>query len=102
MPGGNAGFEELAGVLKPIGNGEIFCMNNNSVCFLTGGASVAIFVLVTEFVGVRHRSMMGMSLWYCWSISLMALAGLGFLIRDWRMLSIATSVPGIFALLGWL
>ena len=32
----------------------------------------------------------------------MALAGLGFLIRDWRMLSIATSVPGIPALLGWL
>lgn len=66
-----------------------------------GGASVAIFVLVTEFVGVRHRSMMGMSLWYCWSISLMALAGLGYLIRDWRMLSIATSVPGIPTLLGW-
>ena len=76
-------------------------MDNNSF-FLTGGASVAIFVLVTEFVGVRHRSMMGMSLWYCWSISLMALAGLGYLIRDWRMLSIATSVPGIPALLGWL
>ena len=68
----------------------------------SGGASVAIFVLVTEFVGVRHRSMMGMSLWYCWSISLVALAGLGYLIRDWRMLTIATAVPGLPALLGWL
>ncbi|KAL9979757.1 hypothetical protein ACROYT_G017467 [Oculina patagonica] len=66
-----------------------------------GGASVAIFVLVTEFVGVRHRSMMGMSLWYCWSLSLMALAGIAYLIRDWRMLTIATAVPGIPALLGW-
>jgi len=66
-----------------------------------GGASVAIFVLVTEFVGVRHRSVMGMSLWYCWSLSLMALAGLAYVIRDWRMLSIATAVPGIPALLGW-
>lgn len=66
-----------------------------------GGASVAIFVLVTEFVGVRHRSMMGMSLWYCWSLSLMLLAGMGYLIRDWRMLTIATAVPGIPALLGW-
>lgn len=66
-----------------------------------GGASVAIFVLVTEFVGVRHRSVMGMSLWYCWSISLMALAGLGYLIRDWRMLSIATAVPAFPALFGW-
>ena len=101
MPGGNAGYEELAGGLKANQNGEVFCMDNNSF-FLTGGASVAIFVLVTEFVGVRHRSMMGMSLWYCWSISLMALAGLGYLIRDWRMLSIATSVPGIPALLCWL
>ena len=70
--------------------------------FLSGGASVAIFVLVTEFVGVRHRSMMGMSLWYCWSISLMILAGLGYLIRDWRILAIATAVPAFPALLGWL
>lgn len=66
-----------------------------------GGASVAIFVLVTEFVGVRHRGVMGMSLWYCWSLSLVALAGLGYLIRDWRMLTIATAVPGFPALLGW-
>ena len=32
----------------------------------------------------------------------MALAGIGYLIRDWRMLTIATAVPGIPALLGWL
>ena len=73
-----------------------------SVFVLSGGASVAIFVLVTEFVGVHHRSMMGMSLWYCWSLSLMALAGIAYLIRDWRMLTIATAVPGLPALLGWL
>ena len=101
MPGGNAGYEELAGGLKPIRTVKYFVLII-ILFFLTGGASVAIFVLVTEFVGVRHRSMMGMSLWYCWSISLMALAGLGYLIRDWRMLSIATSVPGIPALLVWL
>lgn len=66
-----------------------------------GGASVAIFVLITEFVGVQHRSIMGMSLWYCWSLSLVALAGVGYLIRDWRILTIATAVPGFPALLGW-
>lgn len=77
----------------------------NSISFRfcqQGGASVAIFVLITEFVGVQHRSIMGMSLWYCWSLSLVALAGVGYLIRDWRILTIATAVPGFPALLGWL
>ena len=73
-----------------------------SFLFSTGGASVAIFVLVTEFVGVRQRSMMGMSLWYCWSISLMCLAGIAYFITDWRTLTIVTAVPGLPALLGWL
>ena len=28
------GYEELAGGLEPIRNGEIFCMNNNVYCML--------------------------------------------------------------------
>lgn len=61
-----------------------------------------MFVLLTEFVSPKDRSMMGNSLWYSWTISLVALAGVAYLIRDWVMLTIATAVPGIPFLLAYL
>ena len=63
---------------------------------------MSTFVLVMEFVGVRHRSMMGSSLWYCWTLSLISLAGVAYLIRDWKILTIVTAAPGIIAVLGYL
>ena len=61
-----------------------------------------IFILVMEFVGVRHRSMMGTALWYCWTLSLISLAGVAYLIRDWKILTIVTAVPGIPVIFGYL
>ena len=63
---------------------------------------MTVFVMISEFVGVRHRSMMGTSLWYCWTLSLIALAGVAYLIRDWRILTIVTSAPGIAFVVGCL
>ena len=63
---------------------------------------MSIFVLVMEFVGVRHRSMMGSAIWYCWTLSLISLAGVAYLIRDWKILSIVAAVPGITAVFGYL
>lgn len=67
-----------------------------------GGASIGIYVLVTEMVGIRHRSLIGVSLWYCWTLSLLFLDLLAYLIRDWRKLAIVCGVPAIPVVLGWL
>lgn len=71
------------------------------VGFCLAGGSMSFFVLLTELVGTRHRSMMGTSLWYCWTLSLIALAGVAYLIRDWRMLCIVTGAPAIAIVFGW-
>ena len=69
---------------------------------ISAGGGMSFFVLITELVGVRHRSLMGTSLWYCWTLSLMALAGVAYLVRDWRMLCIVTGAPAIVMVFGLL
>ncbi|PFX33207.1 Solute carrier family 22 member 5 [Stylophora pistillata] len=66
-----------------------------------GGGAMGIYVLATEFAGVRHRHVAGTSLWYSWTLSLVMLAGLAYGIRDWRFLSITCAVPGLISFIGW-
>lgn len=73
----------------------------SSLC-MSGGYSIAAYVLLTELVGIRHRSTAGCSIWYSFNLSNMALAGLAYLVRDWRKLSIIMGAPAIPFLLGWL
>jgi len=45
--------------------------------------------------------MIGVSLWYCWTLSLLVLDLLAYLIRDWRKLAITCGVPAIPVVIGW-
>ena len=69
---------------------------------VSGGYSIAAYVLLTELVGIRHRSTAGCSIWYSFNLSSMSLAGLAYLVRDWRKLSIIMGAPAIPFVLGWL
>lgn len=73
----------------------LFAMFRLFVGISIGGGGMSLFVLLAELAGPRHRSLIGTSLWYCWTLSLIALAGVAFLIRDWRTLCIATGAPAI-------
>ncbi|XP_022803502.1 solute carrier family 22 member 15-like [Stylophora pistillata] len=66
-----------------------------------GGGSMGVYVLATEFVGKRHRHVAGTSLFYSWALGLETLAGLAYGVRDWRMLSIVCSAPGLISILAW-
>lgn len=70
--------------------------------FSSGGGGMSTFVLIAELVGPRHRSLMGTSLWYCWTLSLIALAGVAYLVRNWRTLCIVTGAPAIAVAGLWL
>ena len=62
---------------------------------------MGMYVLATEFVGKRHRHVAGTSLFYSWALGLVTLAGLAYAVRDWRMLSIMCSAPGLISILAW-
>lgn len=69
---------------------------------LSGGGGMSLFVILAESAGPRHRSLIGTSLWYCWTLALIALAGVAYLIRDWRKLCITSGIPAIVVAAFWL
>ncbi|KAL9983938.1 hypothetical protein ACROYT_G006187 [Oculina patagonica] len=66
-----------------------------------GSSSLAMYVLLVEYVGKRHRHVIGTSLWYFWVISLMLLPLFAYFIRDWRTLAAAGAAPGILQIFFW-
>ncbi|GBG68515.1 hypothetical protein CBR_g3059 [Chara braunii] len=63
--------------------------------FGCGGIGSNAFVLATEPIGPSHRSTLGMSTMYFYSLGVMILALLGFLFRSWRHVMIAVSIPSL-------
>ena len=66
-----------------------------------GTSSVSMFVLMMENINVKHRAGAAACLSFAWSIGMMILALLGYLIRDWRILSITAAIPGFVNILFW-
>ncbi|XP_062323526.1 solute carrier family 22 member 13 [Osmerus eperlanus] len=52
------------------------------------------FVLGTEWTGSKHRMLAGVITDYFFGFGYIILAGLAYLIRDWRKLQLAISAPG--------
>nr|XP_058973447.1 organic cation transporter protein-like [Pocillopora verrucosa] len=66
-----------------------------------GSSALAVYVLVFEYVGKRHRHVVGTTLFYFWILSLMVLALFAWLIRDWRTLAMAAAIPGLLTIFFW-
>ncbi|XP_029305359.1 solute carrier family 22 member 7-like [Cottoperca gobio] len=73
--------------------------------FLTGfgltGISIIAIVLSIEWVDTDHRSFIGVIGSLSWSVGNMLLAGLAFLVNDWRSLIMTVTAPLGFAILTW-
>lgn len=69
--------------------------------FFQGGVYITLYVLVTEFVGPKHRSLAGTLVWIFYTSSLILLSGLAYGVRDWKTLSIVVSVPAFPLLIFW-
>ena len=60
-----------------------------------------IFVMITEYVGVRHRHVAGNAIWFSWVASLISLGGFAYFIREWRTLTIVIGVLGAVCIFLW-
>ncbi|KAG8318292.1 hypothetical protein J6590_006608 [Homalodisca vitripennis] len=59
------------------------------------------YVLAIELVGPKHRTVCTILTNIAYSLGLVALAAVVYLIRDWRQLALATSVPFLSFFLYW-
>ena len=60
-----------------------------------------MFVILTEYVGIRHRHVLGTLMFFAWPLSGMLLAGIGYVTRDWRTQSIVVGVLGMPVVFCW-
>uniref|UniRef100_A0A8C9TZ08 Si:dkey-166k12.1 n=1 Tax=Scleropages formosus TaxID=113540 RepID=A0A8C9TZ08_SCLFO len=58
------------------------------------GVIINAFVLGTEWTCTRHRMLAGIITDYFFGLGYMLLAGVAYLVRDWRKLQLAISAPG--------
>ncbi|GFO06262.1 organic cation transporter protein [Plakobranchus ocellatus] len=65
------------------------------------GAFLVAYTLATEMVGPRYRVIAGFVSQSFYSIGFMTLAGIAFLIREWRYLEIAITLPVILFGVYW-
>ncbi|XP_048840944.1 solute carrier family 22 member 6-A isoform X1 [Brienomyrus brachyistius] len=87
-------------VQATFGVGAAFAPNVCTYMFLrfVVGMTVAavimnIFVLGTEWTGQKHRMLAGLLTDYFFGLGYIMLAGVAYLIRDWRTLQLAISLP---------
>ncbi|XP_029965987.1 organic cation transporter protein isoform X2 [Salarias fasciatus] len=60
------------------------------------GVIMNAFVLGTEWTGSKQRMLAGIVTDYSFGVGYILLAGVAYLIRDWRKLQLAISAPGFF------
>uniref|UniRef100_A0A3B4AY89 Major facilitator superfamily (MFS) profile domain-containing protein n=1 Tax=Periophthalmus magnuspinnatus TaxID=409849 RepID=A0A3B4AY89_9GOBI len=65
------------------------------------GLSIIGVVLGIEWTDVRHRTFTGTVMSLSWSLGNMCLGLMAFLIRDWRLLTLAVTVPCALAIVCW-
>lgn len=63
------------------------------------GAYCSAFTMSLELVGPRWRHVVGMFITAMWSVGILFVGMLAFFIRDWQILQLAASLPGISFLL---
>jgi len=68
---------------------------------LTGGYATSTFTLIMEYAGPRYRSRAGFGVFYFWSLALLTIALLGYLVGSWRTLSLVVSAPGLLYFVLW-
>ncbi|XP_052807207.1 organic cation transporter protein-like [Mya arenaria] len=79
----------------------VYVLLTFSVGFFAVGNFMPVFVIGMEFVGPPYRRIAGVVSGFEWAAGNIILAGLGYLIRDWKTLQLACALPGVLFQLWW-
>ncbi|XP_037088471.1 organic cation transporter protein-like [Pollicipes pollicipes] len=85
----------LANLIAAAGSVEQFLVLRFLTAFCGIGAYTSSFVMSMELVGDRWRVLLGIAFFLPMSFSFIALSGIAYFIRDWRMLQLAVSLPSV-------
>ena len=66
-----------------------------------GGVSLIVYINATEFVGPKYRSLASTLFFICDPVAFGLLGVQAWLIPDWKMLQIITSIPYIVGLIAY-
>lgn len=80
---------------------EMYFILRAALGFISVSVVFSGFVLSIELVGGIWRTVAGISYLFPVSLSYITIAGIAYLLRDWRQLQLAISLPG-FLFLGLL
>uniref|UniRef100_A0A096M5Z3 Solute carrier family 22 member 6 n=1 Tax=Poecilia formosa TaxID=48698 RepID=A0A096M5Z3_POEFO len=73
--------------------------------FFTGfgisGISIISIVLCVEWVGIKHRTLVGVLMSLDWSFSTTLLPGVAYFVNDWRYLTATVTSPLLPAIICW-
>lgn len=91
------------------GTGVAFSTSFSMYCLFRFGCGMALsgvglntFSLIVEWIPTRVRTLMGTITGYCYTVGQLILAIVAYLIRDWRWLTLAVSLPYyVFFLISW-
>ncbi len=73
----------------------LYCALRLYTGIFCGGYGVICFVLITELVGKNERSFCGTIFPVIFACGIVIYSGMAYLIRDWRTLSLVSSLPGL-------
>eukprot|EP00795_Rhopilema_esculentum_P000805 gene805-10542_t len=76
-------------------NFTVYIITRFLVGFSIPGIMVPTFVLVSEFVGPKHRPLAGILLWGFFALGLIILGLQAYFIRKWKLLTIICTAPYI-------
>ncbi|XP_038073511.1 organic cation transporter protein-like [Patiria miniata] len=83
------------------GNLYAFMAVRFAVGVIEQGVDITSYVMVTEMFSPSRRAFAGILLTLFWSSGIMSLAGLAYLLRDWRHLQLTITLPSLLTIPLW-
>eukprot|EP00112_Aurelia_sp_Birch-Aquarium-sp1_P004644 Seg1526.1 transcript_id=Seg1526.1/GoldUCD/mRNA.D3Y31 product="Solute carrier family 22 member 2" protein_id=Seg1526.1/GoldUCD/D3Y31 len=78
----------------------VFILSRFIIGFCQGGC-INVFILATELVGEKHRSLSGTIIWFYFTAALLLMTLKAYLLQNWRHLEWACSLPFVVIMLNW-